>query len=41
MNKIIITLTLIILSFSIYGCGEGGNTPNISTPPEYVPKEKN
>ena len=40
MNKIIITLTLIILSFSIYGCGEGGNTPNISTPPEYVPTEE-
>ena len=40
MNKIIITLTLIILSFSIYGCGEGGNTPNIPTPPEYVPTEE-
>ena len=50
MNKIIITLTLIILSFSIYGCGEteptkttGGNTPNtpnIPTPPPYVPEEK-
>ena len=40
MNKIIITLTLIILSFSIYGCGEGGNTPNISTPPEYEPTEE-
>lgn len=46
MNKIIITLTLIILSFSIYGCGEtettkttGGNTPNIPTPP-YEPTEK-
>ena len=47
MNKIIITLTLIILSFSIYGCGEtettittGGNTPNIPTPPEYTPTEE-
>ena len=50
MNKIIITLTIIILSFSIYGCGEtetnkttGGNTPNtpnIPTPPPYVPEEK-
>ena len=47
MNKIIITLTLIILSFSIYGCGEteptkttGGNTPNIPTPPPYVPTEE-
>lgn len=49
MNKIIITLTLIILSFSIYGCGEtettkttGGNTPNIPnipTPP-YEPTEE-
>ena len=49
MNKIIITLTIIILSFSIYGCGEtettkttGGNTPNtpnIPTPP-YVPTEE-
>ena len=50
MNKIIITLTLIILSFSIYGCGEtettkttGGNTPNtpnIPTPPYFPPEEK-
>ena len=50
MNKIIITLTIIILSFSIYGCGEtetaktiGGNTPNtpnIPTPPPYVPTEE-
>ena len=50
MNKIIITLTIIILSFSIYGCGEtettkttGGNTPNtpnIPTPPYFPPEEK-
>ena len=52
MNKIIITLTLIILSFSIYGCGEtettkttGGNTPNTpNTPniptPPYFPPEE-
>ena len=44
MNKIIITLTLIILSFSIYGCGETETTittgGNIPTPPEYVPTEE-